>query len=175
MKRNIIQSPSFWLYAQLAALMAGNYVGWSTIFKEIRSYCESEGGRFGALLSFSGTAEKNPLLTPCFWGSIAFLIAFAWTISIIMEKEQNKKQSSHKKIVILLAGGTLFALVNNLPIFYKYLTQPKGQILSCSADKITNPWVTSCFLGFTAFALSLLASVLAMKTFAHIKNTPPQD
>lgn len=169
MKKSLVNNPSLWLYAQLLALMAGNYIGWSTIFKEVRSYCKSESNGFGALLSFSGTTEKNPLLTPCFWGSIAFLISFAWTLSIIAEKNQSNKQTSHKKLVILLAGGTLFALVNNLPIFYKYLTQPTGVVLSCSVDKITNPWLTSCFLGFSAFALAFMASFIAQKTFLRTK------
>lgn len=148
-----------WLWLQAGALLWGNYVGWSTIYREVQHYCTVESRGLEALLSFSGTATTNPLLTPCFWGTLVFSAALIWTLRIIFTSAFEQQVSELKRLWFLLLAGTLFALVNNIPLFYNYITKPETAGNTCSTDKfLTNPFLSSCFLGFSAF---LLASVMA--------------
>lgn len=154
-----------WLFLQAVALLIGNIVGWTTISREVQIFCDQQSGGWGALLTFSGTTTTNPLITPCFWGSVIFIITLAWTLSIIFEKQKKEIATNQKRLVYVLGGGTAFALLNNIPIFYKYFTRPSpatGQV-SCSADVVSNPLLTSCFLGFIAFLAAFICSMLAKK------------
>jgi hypothetical protein len=157
------KSNAVFLSLQAVALAAGNYVGWSTIFREVNTFCNARGGSLWSLKDFTGTATTNPLISPCFWGSIVFLLALAWTINLLMEKSAKKVKSQLRKMWWLLLGGTLFALVNNIPIIYKFYTHPIGSVASCSAGVVTNPYLTSCFLGFSAFLLAFVFATLAKR------------
>lgn len=153
---------------QALALLAGNAVGWTAIASEVDVFCAQQGSGYVSLLTFTGTVTTNPLMTPCFWGSIVFVITFAWTLSLLLEKNKSKIHASQKKLVYLLGGGTVFALLNNVPVFYNFFTKPKSTGLSCSANAINNPFLTSCFLGLCAFAIAFIFGLLALKQ--GIKN-----
>ena len=152
------------------SLAAGNYVGWSTIFKEVKTYCSQHSGSFWSLTDFSGGITGNPLVSACFWGSIVFLIAFAWTISLLFEKSSVKLGLNIKRVWWLLLGGTIFALANNIPVIYKFYTQPTGSFSSCSASAVNNPYLTSCFLGFSAFLVSFIFAIFARRLVSKLNT-----
>lgn len=123
-------------------------------------FCLNEADGLDALLSFTGTVTTNPLLSPCFWGTLSFTACLIWTIRLLFMKDTKKRNEEHKKLFTLLVASTLFALVNNIPLFYKFYTTPKGTATSCSAGKLlTNPFMTSCFYGLTAFVVATLFAV----------------
>ena len=160
----------FWLSLQIIALLWGNFVGWITIFRDVQIFCTNEAKGLEALISFSGNVTTNPLLTPCFWGTISFTISLLWSIRLLLMKNEERRSSEYKKLLILLAASTLFALVNNVPLFYRFYTTPKGTSTSCSPGKLlTNPFLTSCFFGLSAFTLSTLAA-LGSKKFTKLKE-----
>lgn len=167
MKKYIKTKPTrsikVFLMLQAVALAAGNYVGWSTIIKEVDVYCTQNGGGFWSLTDFNGGLTRNPLVSACFWGSIVFLIAFAWTVSLLLEKNAKQLRLNVNRLWWLLLGGTLFALANNVPVIYKFYTRPTGSFRSCSADVVTNPFVTSCFLGFSAFLAAFIFIIFAKR------------
>lgn len=148
------------VFLQMLALLAGNYVGWSTIFKEVDTYCDMKGGGLNTLFDFSGTVTSNPLLSACFWGSMVFVIALGWTIGILLEKDTEKARKNLLRLWWLLLAGTIFAAANNVPIFYNFYTKPDA-ITACSGGIITNPFATSCFLGFSAFFTAFVFATLA--------------
>lgn len=166
----MFKNTKFWLGFQAIALTAGNYVGWSAIVKEVDYFCNLEGQGLQSLTSFRGTFTTNPLLTPCFWGSIVFAIALIWTMIILFNKNKKQAAMSHKKLTWLLAGGTIFAALNNVPIFYKFITQPGAEV-GCTVDKVTSPFATSCFYGLVAFGLSLIFALVAKKAFDNRLNS----
>lgn len=170
MQAEVTHGRSSWIGAlltlQALVLVVGNYVGWSTIFREVNDYCDQLGRGYGALLDFSGGVVTNPLLTPCFWGSIVFVVALAWTVRILLLRDTTRQHGSLARLWWLLLGGTLFALLNNLPVVYQFYTKPAGGIVSCSAGVVTNPFITSCFLGFAAFLLAFLTATVAKKLIA---------
>jgi hypothetical protein len=151
------------LAMQAVALAAGNYVGWTTILKEVNTYCGERGRGLWSLTDFTGGLTRNPLASACFWGSIVFLVAFAWTVSLLIEKSPEKLQLNVRRLWWLLLGGTLFALANNVPVVYKFYTRPVGTFSSCSAGAVTNPYLTSCFLGFCAFLAAFIIAIFAKR------------
>ena len=150
-----------WLGVTIAALVGGNIVGWGTTFIEVKNYCDELG--FGALTDFSGDLVENPLLTPCFWGSIVFAISLAWAIKLWREKDIAKFKAQFRWLLLLLIAGTLFAAVNNYPIFDQFYTDPDSAV-SCSNGKVSSPFLTSCFFGFAAYFTAMLAGFAADKT-----------
>ncbi len=160
----LIKKPTTWLAIQILALIGGNYVGWSTIFGEVQSFCDQEGKGLSSLLIIEGTYSSNPLLSPCFWGSIAFLFALIWSLSIAFSKNPKKTKSSARHLSWLLIGGTVFAFANNLPIFYRFFTSPIGEAVSCSGNLDRNPLLTRCFLGFSAFLIATISALLYRRT-----------
>jgi hypothetical protein len=161
----LLKNYKLWLGLQALALGWGNYVGWSTIYRDVQVFCTNEAKGLDALLSFNGTVTTNPLTTPCFWGTLAFAVALIWTVRLLFMKDLKKVKHEYKKLFILLVVGTIFALVNNVPLFYKFYTTPKGTATSCSPGKLlTNPFITSCFFGLSAFSLSVLSGLGVRKT-----------
>jgi hypothetical protein len=149
------------LTLQALALAAGNYVGWTTIAKEVTVYCGQFDGSLWRLTDFSGTVNGNPLMSACFWGSIVFAIALGWTIWALCARNREKLVLHASRLWWLLLGGTLFALVNNIPIFYDFYTKPAGGTIGCSAGIVSNPFFTSCFLGFSAFLAAFIFASFA--------------
>jgi len=162
-KTDSLRWVKIFLTLQAVALAVGNYVGWSTIVKEVDIYCDQNGGGFWNLTDFSGGLTGNPLVSACFWGSVVFLIALAWTLSLLFEKSTKKLQVNIKRLWWLLLGGTLFALANNIPVIYKFYTRPVGSVSSCSAEAVTNPFLTSCFMGFGAFLAAFIFVIFAKR------------
>lgn len=156
----LLRSQNFWLSLQALALAWGNFVGWSTIVHDVRIFCTNEAKGLDALLSFNGTVTTNPLLTPCFWGTLSFSFCFIWTIRLLLLKDDAKRRAEHKTLFYVLVGSTLFAMINNVPLFYRFYTTPKGTATSCSPGKLlTNPFATSCFYGLSAFTLATLSGL----------------
>ncbi len=163
--KKAVSKPRFWLGLQALALAWGNFVGWSTIYRDVQIYCLNEAKGVDALLSFSGTVTTNPLLTPCFWGTLSFTICLLWTIRLLVLKDETKRSAEFSKLFILLIASTVFALVNNVPLFYRFYTTPRGTATSCSPGKLmTNPFLTSCFFGLSAFTLATLSALGVRKT-----------
>ena len=118
--KKLLHSTTFWLSLQALALVWGNFVGWTTIFRDVQIFCTNEAKGLEALLSFTGNVTTNPLLTPCFWGTLSFTLSLAWTIRLLLTKNEEKRRNEYKKLLILLIASTLFALVNNIPLFYRF-------------------------------------------------------
>jgi hypothetical protein len=152
------------LVLQALALLGGSIVGWVTIIREVDYFCEVQGTGLSGLTSFSGTLTTNPIATPCFWGSIFFLIALGWTIYLLFVSDSQKTLWHQTRLVWLLVGSTLFAAANNVYTFYKYYSNNSGtDHFGCPANKIENPFMTACFAGGVAFLLALIFGYLYLK------------
>ncbi|HEU4913778.1 MAG TPA: hypothetical protein VFT16_00015 [Candidatus Saccharimonadales bacterium] len=153
------------------ALLAGTVIGWTTVFGEVERYCDDQGTGLGGLIRLSGEGNvTNPLLAPCFWGSVAFVIALAWALYVLFDNQPQKRRKSIRGLWWLLLGGTVFAFVNNLPVFLDFYTKPKGTVTGCSPDAITSPFLTGCFGGFASFAAALVFVSLALWSIRRLKK-----
>lgn len=153
-----------YLWLQALALTIGSIIGWVTVVREIDYFCDVQGTGLTGITSFTGNITTNPIATPCFWGSIAFVVALVWTIYLLLQHDRAKLIWHQTRLIWLLAGSTIFALSNNLYTFYKYYSQSTGtDYFGCSIDNIGNPFVTACNAGFLAFLLALIFGYLNLK------------
>ncbi len=58
---------------------AGTLFSWFTLLIDYRRFFAA-GAR---VLEVSGCAVANPILTTCFYGAWAFLVAFAWAVAVL--------------------------------------------------------------------------------------------
>ncbi|MFA6304297.1 MAG: hypothetical protein WCV73_01950 [Patescibacteria group bacterium] len=97
----------------------------------------------------------NPVTTPCFWGSWAFLIALIWSLNL-NKKEILTKLKSLKHLGIFLIAGTIFAWSNFSFVLFKFLKNNGQPTIGCSGQITTNPFTTPCFIGSTIFLVALI-------------------
>lgn len=164
-----------YIAVQTLVLLVGSIIGWREVISEINYFCNSNGFGLGGLTSFSGTITTNPALTPCFWGSIAFVIATIWSGYILFQKSETKQIAQMKKIFWLLLGASIFALANTGYTFYKYYSGNEGSPnFGCPAERIVNPFTTACFMGATAFTIALVTNLLYKRSLKknNDKTTP---
>ena len=62
-----------WQRIEIAVLAGGSLFAWTTVLADFRRFLQA-GGTLGQL---TGTAYPHPVLSPCFYGAILFLVA--WT------------------------------------------------------------------------------------------------
>jgi hypothetical protein len=153
MKRTILK-------VQVAVLAIGTSFSWITLVFDYRRFFASG----GHVLGISGCAVTNPIITPCFYGALAFLVAFAWALAILRSAPEAvlKRQ---RGLHLLLAAGTVFAWGNFAYEVYRFMQpQPAASAFSCPAgEAAVNPLMTPCFYGALIFLTALVVSVLIVR------------
>jgi len=152
MNKKVYITQSFFLFA-------GTVFAWTTIANDfIRFY-----GEEGTLLKIADCVYPNPVTTACFYGAIAFLTAFVWSLKILQNEDEQKRRKSQVWLVWFLLAGVIFAWTNfGIQIFDFYTALP-GEQVSCSGVPMDSPYLTPCFYGSTIFLLSFIASLFARK------------
>lgn len=109
--------------------------------------------QYGTLFQFTGITNANPLLTPCFYGSCAFVVAFVW--ALVLTTSYNHR--SMRWLVRFLMFGVCFALI---VLTYEALEYFKvfsvGVPISCAPG--VHPLETPCFTGLLFFMGSALVA-----------------
>ena len=150
------------LKVQVAVLAIGTGFSWITLVFDYQRFFASG----GHVLNISGCAVTNPIITPCFYGALAFLAAFVWALAILRSAPESvlKRQ---RGLQLLLAAGTVFAWGNFTYEVYRVMqSQPAASAFSCPAGEIAvNPLMTPCFYGALIFLTTLVVSILI--TRAH--------
>lgn len=143
---------------QVGALLVGTVFAWTTAVVDFLRFYQAE----GTLFKINDCLYPNPVTTPCFYGAIAFAIAFAWAISLL-KKEGEARTKSEKYLAGLLIAGTIFAWTSFGRLAYNFYTALPGQGIGCSGVPTTSPFLTPCFFGATLFLISLLISLIILK------------
>ncbi len=150
------------LRVQVAVLALGTGFSWITLVFDYRRFFASG----GHVLKISGCAVTNPIITPCFYGALAFLVAFVWALAILRYSPEAilKRQ---RGLQFLLAVGTIFAWGNFAYEVYHFIQpQTAASAFSCPAGEAAiNPLMTPCFYGAIIFLTALIVSILI--TRAH--------
>lgn len=150
------------LKVQVAVLAIGTGFAWITLVFDYRRFFASG----GHVLNISGCLVTNPIITPCFYGALAFLAAFVWAIAILRSVQEAvlKRQRS---LQYLLAAGTVFAWGNFTYEVYRFMQPQRApSAFSCPAGEVVvNPLMTPCFYGALIFFTALAVSILI--TCAH--------
>lgn len=148
------------LKVQVAVLAIGTGFSWITLVFDYRRFFASG----GHVLNISGCAVTNPVITPCFYGALAFLATFVWGLAILRSAPEAvlKRQ---RGLQFLLAAGTVFAWGNFTYEVYRFMqSQPAVSAFSCPAGVVAvNPLMTPCFYGALIFLTALVVSILIIR------------
>lgn len=144
----------------MLVILSGVFWSWFNVIKQEKIHYEIE----GSLTKIKDCTVTNPILTPCFWGAVAFLISFILSILIIKKKKEIslKLQEYLRKLTFV---GTLFAWAVVGSESYDYFSNKMRPIETCTGV-VKNPLKSACFIGAIIFTLSF---IISNKIF--LKNT----
>ncbi len=141
--------------AQIWLLIAGAIFAWYTVVTDFIRFYDLE----GTIFKVKDCTVPNPVVTPCFYGAIAFIVALVWSVKIYKLAEE-KRLSAEKKLRWLLVACVLFAWGNMVYTFTKFYQAGFNPTAGCSGVVTTSPFLTPCFFGLVFFILSLALSIL---------------
>ena len=157
----------FRLRLQVAVLAIGTGFSWYTLADDYRRFF-SAGGR---VFDWSGCVVTNPLLTPCFYGALAFLAAFVWAL-VILRSAPEAVVRRQRGLNWLLAAGTVFAWGNFAYEMFLYSQQRSPSAFGCPppGEPAVDPLMMPCFYGAWIFlaALAVSLSILRARGSAYV-------
>ena len=121
-------------------LAGGTIFAWYTVFNDFSRFQRI----YGTIFRIENCSIPNPVLTPCFYGAIAFVIALVLSV-----------RKLEKPLYVLLIGGTIFAWSNFGYEVYKFYATI-GIKTSCSGVITENVFSTPCFYGALIYLLALI-------------------
>ena len=128
-------------YAIKVILAGGTAFSWTTVYFDFLRFQKI----YGTVFRISGCTTPNPVITPCFYGAIAFAIGLYLAIT-----------NKFKELYWLLLGGTVFAWGNFSYEAYKFYFYV-GPKVSCSGIVTDNIFTTPCFHGAVIYLLAFMA------------------
>ena len=142
---------------QVGILAIGTVFSWTTLVFDYRRFFASGGSVF----ELSGCVVTNPVITPCFYGALAFLIALL-SASAILRSNPTAVLKNQRRLQFLLIAGTAFAWGNFAYEAYRFIqSKPTSSEFGCPAgDLVVNPLMTPCFYGALIFLAALVVSLL---------------
>jgi len=144
-------------------LLFGTLFAYYSVFREYMEFY----GLYKSIFRIKNCTIPNPVTTPCFYGALAFLAAFIYSLKITkIETEKMKRNIQY--LILILIGSNIFAGVNNAIIFYKFFSA--SDKIGCSGRPIDNPFTTPCFVGGTIFFIALLVSLLIYEKLKRENN-----
>jgi hypothetical protein len=151
------------LKVQVAVLALGTAFSWFTLSIDYRRFFAAG----GHVLELSGCAVANPLVTPCFYGAVAFLAAFLWAVAVL-RSAPGVMTSRQRGLNGLLIAGTVFAWGNFAYEVYRFSQpQPAASAFSCpKGEAAVNPLMTPCFYGALIYLTALVVSLLILRARA---------
>jgi hypothetical protein len=149
------------LRLQVAVLASGTAFAWFTLVGDYRRFF-SAGGR---VFEFSGCLVANPLLTPCFYGALAFLGAFGWAV-LVLRSAPERVAGRQRGLNWLLVAGTIFAWGNFSYELLRFSQRRPVPAFSCPppGDTVVHPLLTPCFYGALVFLTAMVVSIFILRT-----------
>ena len=149
------------LKVQVAVLALGVVFSWFTLVVDYRRFFAAGGHVF----ELSGCAVANPLMTPCFYGALAFLAAFIWAVAVLRSAPEVMTQRQ-RGLNWLLAAGTVFAWGNFAYEVVRFAQpHPTPSAFSCPKDEaLVHPLMTPCFYGAMIYLTALVVSMLILRS-----------
>ena len=137
-------------------LLCGTLFAWSKLLDQI-SIFQIE---YGTLFRFHDCSIPNPFTTPCLYGSLAFLVAFAWSYYLVLKP--NMQQEKYLRNFLIFCVVFAGSVVSYEIIEYYKIFDTGGIIKSCSPG--IHPLKTPCFSGLLFFiAASSISFVTVSK------------
>lgn len=144
------------LFALQAVILLGGVIfSWRALFLQFNAFYAI----YGDILRVKDCVIPNPITTPCFYGSVAFIVALAWAVVLL----RIRSEKSLRYLRNFLIFGVCFALAalayEAVQYYYPSFSGPK---ISCNPGE--HPLKTPCFSGLLFFVMAAFTSVLANKS-----------
>lgn len=146
------------LALQTLILAGGVVFSWSRVVIQLQTFY----ARYGTFFKFNDCAIPNPLVTACFYGAVAFVVALVWSGLILQSEVFVLKNERYLRNFLLF--GVCFAatvLTYEFLAFYKII-KTSGKIISCTPGVF--PLYTPCFVGFLFFVGAFLVAGYIVKS-----------
>jgi Ca2+/Na+ antiporter len=149
-----------WLYVQSLTLLGGTVFAWSNAVPQFIDFYKT----YGTVFRFQDCAIPNPLATACLYGSLAFLVAFIWSLRILQTTNStHQKYLKNFLIFCVLFAASVFAL----EVLEYYTFIPVGTpSISCSPG--ARPFATPCFYGMLFFIASLASAIVVTREKRYV-------
>lgn len=145
------------LVVQSLILFGGTVFAWSKLLAQFSNFHSL----YGTIFKFSGCTVPNPLLTACFYGSTAFLVALFWSIMLY----QDPNPVSERRLRNFLLFCVIFAgsvVAYEAVEYYKLLG---GGTTAFICTPGVSPLQTPCFFGMLFFIAAFTFSVSVTRRF----------
>jgi hypothetical protein len=154
-------------YFQSFVLFSGTLFAWSQLIPQITNFYST----YGTVLKFRDCAIPNPFITACFFGSLAFVVALVWSLSLLKNPTLSRQRIFRNFLLFCVAfAGSV--LLYEFADFYKLI--PAGGIpISCSPG--IAPWKTPCFFGLLFFLSAYIASILNVRQLQSSAMSPEEE
>ncbi len=140
------------LALQAVILLGGVIFSWRALFVQFNAFY----ALYGDLTRIKDCVIPNPITTPCFYGSVAFIVALAWAVVLL----RVRSEKSLRYLRNFLIFGVCFALTvlayEAVQYYYPSFSGPK---ISCNPG--AHPLKTPCFSGLLFFVMAAVTAVLA--------------
>ena len=144
---------------QTLVLFGGVLFSWYTVYADFLRFYNSE----GTIFKIKDCVYPNPVTTPCFYGAIVFLVAFAWALYVSRDKIFSSRVVKQQRLWLILLAGTAFGWINFGFSLVKFYMAPVGEQVTCSGVPTDNPFLTPCFWGSVIYLIAFLISWFIMK------------
>ncbi len=139
-----------WLLFQSFILLCGTVFAWTNAVVQIQNFY----GLYGTFLKFKDCVVPNPLTTACLYGSVAFLVAFIWSIRMLQNPSgRGQRYLRNFLIFCVLFAGSVVTL--EFGEFYGFVSTTVPSV-GCTPG--VAPTLTPCFYGMLFFIGALLVS-----------------
>jgi len=144
-----------WYLVQTIVILAGTVFAWYTVVTDFLRFYHYE----GTLFKVRDCVVPNPVVTPCFYGALAFILALALSIQVL-RKEENRT-TIQRYLTWLLGAGTLFAAGNFTLTMVRYIqSNATGEsFIACSGIPAATPLTTPCFFGLIFYAAAFMVAL----------------
>ncbi len=144
----------------VVVLSVGSLFAWYTVYQDFSRFY----GFYHTIFRVKNCSVPNPVVTPCFYGAFAFVIALIWSLKNLKSSVEAQPKG-YRRLLWFLVCANIFAWSNFSLELIKWLRAGGKPIVGCSGLVTSNPFATPCFIGSAFFFLALLACVILVKKF----------
>jgi hypothetical protein len=142
-------------YIRALILAAGVGSSWSALIVQFTDFYRA----YGTLWHMSTGIATNPLLTPCLYGSLAFLAAFVWSCVLLFRPNPRADIWLNRLLLFGVAFAAVVVAYDCADYLHLFIV---GIPIVCTPN--VNPLLTPCFRGLIFFAAAYAAGLWVIRT-----------
>jgi hypothetical protein len=145
---------------RLSFLLLGVIVSWMTTLSSFIEFYRNE----GTVFKIKDCIIANPITTPCFWGSLAFLGALVLAYNHLRKEDLKFERNFFYFMIFCI----LFAW-SSFTVELTGVKQAPGAFFTV-CKPAANPFLSACFFGSILFTLSFMTSWILFRKTKGLKT-----